>query len=199
MTGVKLEKISDTGMYVFIEKGLRGRVSYIAKRHSKANHKYRKNYDPTKPSIYIPYLDMNNLFGYGMSNYLSYCGFNWLKNLDKFDVNSTSEKSSTGSILQVNREYADELHALHNDYPLAPEKLAIPYEMLSDYCKKNTEEYRTKVGDIIKLIPNLGNKTNYVLHYRNFQWYLFLGMKLTKIHKVLKFKGSDWMKKYNDF
>ena len=51
----------------------------------------------------------------------------------------------------------------------------------------------------MKLIPNLGNKTNYVLHYRNFQLYLFLGMKLTKIHKVLKFKRSDWMKKYNDF
>ena len=90
MTAVKLETISDTGMYLFIDKGLRGGVSYIAKRHSKANAKYRKNYDPTKPSIYTPYLDMNNLFGYGMSNYLPYCGFNWLKNVDKFDVNSIS-------------------------------------------------------------------------------------------------------------
>ena len=71
--------------------------------------------------------------------------------------------------------------------------------MLSDYCKKIADEYRIKVGDVMKLIPNLGNKTNYVLHYRNFQLYLFLGMKLTKIHKVLKFKRSDWMKKYNDF
>ena len=71
--------------------------------------------------------------------------------------------------------------------------------MLSDYCKKISDEYGIKVGDVMKLIPNLGNKTNYVLHYRNFQLYLFLGMKLTKIHKVLKFKGSDWMKKYNDF
>ena len=88
---------------------------------------------------------------------------------------------------------------MHNDYPLAPEKLAIPYDMLSDYCKKIADEYRIKVGDVMKLIPNLGNKTNYVLHYRNFQLYLFLGMKLTKIHKVLKFKRSDWMKKYNDF
>ena len=62
MTGVKLEKIIDIGMYLFIEKGLRG-ISYIAKRYSKANNKYIKDYDPTKPSIYIQYLDMNNLHG----------------------------------------------------------------------------------------------------------------------------------------
>ena len=59
-------------------------------------------------------------------------------------------------------EYLDELHGLHNDYPLAPEKLAIPYDMLSDYVKKIAKEYEIKVGDVNKLIPNLGNKTNYV-------------------------------------
>ena len=74
---------------------------------------------------------------------------------------------------------------MHNDYPLAPEKLAIPYDMLSDYCKKIADEYRIKVGDVMKLIPNLGNKTNYVLHYRNLQLYLSLGIRLTKIHRVL--------------
>ena len=68
--------------------------------------------------------------------------------------------------------------------------------MLSNYCKKITGEYRIKVGDVKKLIPNLGDKTNYVVHYRNLQVYLSLGMKLTKIHRVLKFKQFDWMKKY---
>ena len=71
--------------------------------------------------------------------------------------------------------------------------------MLSNYCKKIADEYRIKLGDAMKLIPNLGDKTNYVVDYKDFQLYLSLGMKLAKIHKVLKFKQSDWMKKYIDF
>ena len=93
----------------------------------------------------------------------------------------------------------NELHELHNDYPLAPEKLAAPSDMLSKHCKNIADKYEIKVGYVTKLIPNFGNKTNYVVHYRNLQLYFPLGMKLTKIHKVLKFKQSDWMKKYIDF
>ena len=74
-------------MYLFIVKKLRGGISYIAKKHSKANNKYIKNYDPTKPSKYMLYLDMNNLHGWGMSTYLPYGGFKWLTNVDNFDVN----------------------------------------------------------------------------------------------------------------
>ena len=88
---------------------------------------------------------------------------------------------------------------MHNNYPLAPEKLAIPYDMLSNYCKKIASEDEIKVGDVKKLIPNLGNKSNYVLHYGIIQLYLSLGIRLTKIHRVLKFKQSDWMKKYINF
>ena len=122
-----------------------------------------------------------------------------IKNVDKFDVMSVNEKSPIGYFLEVDLEYADELHDLHNDYPLALEKLAASGDMLSKYCKKIADKYEIKVGDVKKLTPNLGNKTNYVVHYRNLQLYLSLGMKLTKIHRVLKFKQSDWMKKYIDF
>ena len=99
-----------------------------------------------------------------MSGYLPYGGFKWLKNVDNFDVNSISENSSIGYILEVDLKYPDEWHVLHNHYPVAPEKLAIPYDTLSDYCKKIVDEYGIKVGDVKKLFPNLGDKTNYVLH-----------------------------------
>ena len=114
-----------------------------------------------------------------------------VKNVDRFDVNSINEKSEIGYFLEVDLEYPDELHELHNDYPLAPEKLAVSSNMLSKYCKKIADECKIKVGDVKKLIPNLSNKTKYVLHYRNLQLYLSLGMKLTKIYRVLKSKQSD--------
>ena len=142
---------------------------------------------------------MNHLYRWAMSEYLPYEGFKWLKNIDEFDVMSISEKSLVGYSLEVDLKYPDELHELHNDYPLAPEKLAVSGDMLSKYCKKIVDKYEIKVGDVKKLIPNLGNKTNYVVHYRNLQLYLSLGMKLTKIHRVLKFKQSDWMKNYINF
>ena len=75
MTGVKLEKISDIDKYLFIEKGLRGGISYIAKRYANANNKYMKDYGPIKPSQFITYLDMNNLYGWAMIHYLPYGRF----------------------------------------------------------------------------------------------------------------------------
>ena len=77
------------------------------------------------------------------------------------------KKRSTGYFLEVDLQYPDELHKLHNDYTLAPEKLAVSSDMLSDYCERIGDKYEIKVGDVKKLIPNLGNKTNYVVHYRN--------------------------------
>ena len=102
-----------------------------------------------------------------MSKYLVYGEFEWLKNVDGFDVNSISENSSIGYFLEVDLEYPDELHKLHNDYPLAPEKLAVSSDMLSGYCRKIVDKYQIKVGDVKKLIPNLGNKNNNVICYRN--------------------------------
>ena len=134
-----------------------------------------------------------------MSKYLPYGEFEWLKNVDELDVMSINEKSDVGYILEVDLKYPDELHELHNDYPLGPGKLIVTNDILSKYCKSIADEFDIKVGDVKKLIPNLGNKTNYVLHYKNLQLYLSLGIKLTKIHRVLQFKQSDWLKKYIDF
>ena len=87
MTGVKLEKISKIDKYLFIEKELRGEISCIAKIYVKANNKYMNDYSPKKPSAFISYLDMNNLYGWAISEYLPYEGFKSLKNVDEFDVN----------------------------------------------------------------------------------------------------------------
>ena len=122
MTGVKLEKISGIDKYLFIEKGLKGRISYIAKRYGKANNKYMNDYDSEKPPKFITCLDVNNLYGWRLSDYLPYGGAKWFKNIDEFDVMSISGKSSIRYFLEVDLEYPDELHELHNDYPLAPKK-----------------------------------------------------------------------------
>ena len=131
-----LEKISDIDKYLFIEKRLRGGISYIAKRYPKVNNKYMNDYDPKKPSTFISYLDINDLYGWAMSEYLPYGGFKWLKNVDEFDVMSVSEKSPIGYFLEVDLKYPDELHELHNDYPLAPEKFVVSSDILSKYCKR---------------------------------------------------------------
>ena len=110
-----------------------------------------------------------------MSEFLPYIEFKWLKNVDKLDVMSINEKSGVGYILEVDLEYPKELHELHNDYPLAPEKLVVTNDVLSKYCKEIADKYDIKVGDVKKLTPNLGNKTKYVVHYRNIQLYLYLG------------------------
>ena len=107
MTGVRFEKIVDIDMYLFIEKRLRGGISYITKRFAKGNNKYINDYDPKKSSKFITYLDMNNLYGWVMTNCLPYGGFKWLKNVDGFDVNPISEKSPIGYILEVDLEYPD--------------------------------------------------------------------------------------------
>ena len=141
---------------IIIEKGLRGGTSYIAKRYPKANNKYMNDYDPKKTTTFITYLDKNNLYHWTMCEYLPYAGFEWVENINEFDINSINEKNDTGYFLEVDLEYPDELHELHNDYPLAPEKLAILSDMLSKYCKEIADDYKIKVGDVKKLIPNLG-------------------------------------------
>ena len=96
-----------------------------------------------------------------MSEYLPHERFKWSKNVDEFDVMSINEKRLIGYLLEVDLQYPDKLHELHNDYPLAPETLAVSSDMLSKYCKKIADKYEIKVGDVKKLIPNLCNKTNF--------------------------------------
>ena len=130
MTKVKLELILDSDMYIFFEKGMRGGVSYISNRYSKANNKYLKSYDPKQESKHIIYFDANNLYGYAMPKFLPTTGLKWL-DPKEFQLNKYTSNTSKGCILGVDLEYPKELRELHNDYHLAPDKIEIKREMLS--------------------------------------------------------------------
>ena len=139
MTNIKLELMTDIDMFQFIEKGMRGGISYIANRYGKANNKYMREYDEKAPSKYIMYLDANNLYGWAMSQYLPTGGFKWLteKQINKINLAQYNEDSGRkGLILEVDLEYPKELHDLHNDYPLGPEKVKVTDDMLSDIARR---------------------------------------------------------------
>ena len=201
MTDIKLELMVDIDMFQFIEKGMRGGISCIANRYGKANNKYMKNYDEKAPSKYIMYLDANNLYSWAMSQVLPTGGFKWLspKQIEKINLGKYTENSKKGMILEVDLEYPTELHNSHNDYCVAAEKLCVTKNMLSPYCKQILEKFNITIGQVKKLIPTLAGKQKYVLHYRNLQLYLDLGLKLKKVHRVLMFNQSPWLKQYIDF
>ena len=177
LTGVQLELLSDPDMLLMVEQGIRGGISTISNRYAKANNKYMgEKYDSNQPSKFITYLDANNLYGWAMSKPLPTHGFKWMT--DNELENWRRMTVDEGCILEVNLEYPHHLHDLHNEYPLAPERI--------------------KVDGVKKLIPNLNNKTKYVIHYENLKLYESLGLKITEIHRGIKFKQSAWLKKYID-
>ena len=200
MTNIKLELMTDIDMFQFIEKGMHGGVSYIANRHRKANNKYMKEYDEKAPSKCIMYLDANNLHGWAMSQYLPTGNFKWMtdKEISKTDLGKYKKDGKKGLILEADLEYPQELHDLHNDYPVPPKKVKVSNNMPA-YCKNIAEKYKISIGLVSKLIPTLRDKKEYVLHNRKLQLYLDLGLKIKKIHRVLKFHQSPWLKKYIDF
>ena len=181
ITDIDLELLSDEDMLLLFEKGIRGGISIISNRYGKANNKYMgRGFNKNKPSKYLMYLDANNLYGCAMSEKLPTHGFKWLTGgeIEKiYENRHTLNKMSC--ILEVDLEYPENLHDLHNDYPLCPEKVK---------CKNGVE----------KLIPNLRDKKKYVLHYKNLIQCLDMGLKIKHKHKGIKFVESEWMKPYID-
>ena len=196
MTNIKLELMTDIDLFQFIEKGMHGGVSYIGNRYGKASNKYMEEYDEKVPSKYIMYLDANNLYGWAMSQYLPTGNFKWMSNkeINKIDQGKYKADGKKGLILEVDLEYPQELHDMHNDYPVCPEKVQVSNDMLSGYCKKIAEKYKISIGLVSKLIPTLRDKKEYVLHYCNLQLYLDFSLKIKKVHRVLKFDQSPCLK-----
>ena len=131
-TNINLEFLTDYDMHLLVEKGLRGGISMVSKRYAKANNPLLEDFDPNKISSYIMYLDANNLYGWAMVQHLPTSGFKWsstsIEDILKHPIND-----KVGFICEVDLEYPDELHQMHNDYPLAPEKIEVQKEWLSNY------------------------------------------------------------------
>ncbi len=132
-----------------------------------ANNKYMENHDLSQKSVYIPYLDANNLYGWAMSQPLPTHKFRWVKD--------TTGWRDYACVAEVDTEYPEELHDLHNEYPLAPKRILVN---------------KTK-----KLIPNLRDKKNCVAHSRALKQYERMGLNITKVHRVLRFEESPWLAK----
>ena len=196
-TGIQLELLADYNKYLFIEKGMRGGVSTEMKRYCKANNPYLQDYNPKEETTYIQHLDTNNLYGWAMSQYLPVGNFSWMRTMPTEEqIKSWRPDRKRGFIFEVDLEYPPELHDEHNSYPLAPESTQVPEEWMSPYQQALARELNLGKDRTQKLLLTLRDKTKYVLHYRNLQLYLGLGMKLKRVHNVLAFDQKDWMKSY---
>ena len=197
MTGVNLELLTDYEMHMFVERGIRGGISMVSKRHAKANNPLLTDYDESKPNRYIMYLDANNLYGWAMSKPLPKSGFKWKRVMPtEEEILNKKENAKKGWILEVDLEYPAELHKEHNSYPLAPEKKAVEKEKMSDYQNKLIKYLDLKIPNSKKLLLTLEDKNDYVVHYENLKFYLKQGMRLKRVKRALEFDQERWMEPY---
>ncbi|XP_075210257.1 uncharacterized protein LOC142317586 [Lycorma delicatula] len=184
-TRVQLELITDYDIYMFLEKGIRGGISVCIKKYSKANNPYiADDFDPNLPSKYLMNLDANNLYGWALSQCLPYKNIQWvdskLQNSILDNIMSIKDDGTIGYIFEVDVEYPVHLHDLHCDFPFLPANEIPPF---SKYPK---------------LIPSLKNKSKYVCHFSVLKQAIRNGLHVTKIHKLLQFQQSPWLKNYID-
>ena len=181
-SGVELELLTDYDMLLMIEEGIRSGICHAVHRYAKANNEYMKDYEESKESSYIQYLDANNLYGAAMSEKLPINGFKWVNDISKIDkkfVKSYDKKiSDKGYILEVDVDYPRKLHRLHSDMSSLPERM--------------------KIDKTQKLMCNLHDKKKYVVHISILKQALDHGLKLKKVHRVIEFNQEAWLKKYID-
>jgi hypothetical protein len=182
ITNIRLELINDLEIIRMIQKGIRGGVCLCSTRYAHANNKYMPDYDASVPDSFLFYIDCNNLYGFAMCSYLPFADFKLLseEEIEKTNFLQVPDNSLHGYILEVDLEYPEYLHNLHNDIPFCPQKFVPP-------GSKNS-----------KLIPNLYDKYEYVIHYVHLKTCVKHGLKLKKIHRVIQFKQSRFIQQYID-
>ena len=206
ITKIELQLISDSDVYLFLMDAIRGGICVVNKKHVTSDNIYtRKVHDEcsdkkVKKKLksndldkYILYLDANNLYGHSMSKPLPYKHFKWSS-----DLTLDHNKLQTG-IYEVDIEIPKELHDKFKDYPLAPEIKNISENMLSEYQKYLNDKLNIKYNEKDKkLILDLLPKKNYKVYYKNFEYYIRLGAKVTKVHRILTFDEKPFLKDYID-
>ncbi|XP_076278023.1 uncharacterized protein LOC143207955 [Lasioglossum baleicum] len=180
MTKIELELFTNVDMLLFVERGIRGGLSQCSHRYAHANNKYLSTHDSSKPSTYLMYFDVNNLYGWAMSQPLPHRDFRWVEDIDNFNIESIPIDSPVGYILEVDLEYPREIHDAHADLPFCPSH---------DAATSSSQR---------KLLATLRNKERYVIHYRYLQQSLKHNLKLKKIHRILEFQQSRWLHEYID-
>ena len=196
-TKVNLELYTDIDMLLMTENGIRGGSSYIGCRESVANNKcLPDSFDESQPSKFIAYLDANNLYGWAMSEPLPVGEYKWMSRADikKLRIRDLPDDDEYGYVFEVDLEYPAELHDRHNCYPLAVEHVKLTEQHLSHTAKELLHGQR--YSGVKKLVPNLNDKQRYVLHYRNLKLYMEQGLKLVRIHRVIRFRQSRWLEPY---
>ena len=168
-------------MLLMIEEGIRGGMCRSVHRYAKANNKYMKNYDKNIESSYLTYLDANNLYGWAMSQKLLVNGFMWYKYLSDFNedfIENYNENSDVGYFLEIDEEYPKKLWGSCKELPFLTE--------------------RRKLEKVEKLVCSIEDKEKYIIHIRALKQVLNNGLKVKKVHRVIKFKQKAWLKPYID-
>lgn len=181
-TGVELDLISNVEVYQMFEKGIRGGLAQCSLRYAKANNKYSPDYDHLTPSTFLSYFDCVNLYGFAMMLKLPSGNFRFLTDdeITNFDVESISNNSDTGYLLEVDLHYPSDIHDAHADLPFAAERIDVPIPF----------------GRSKKLVANLNDKYKYVIHYQHLRKCLEHGLQLLKIHRVLSFDQKAFLEPY---
>jgi hypothetical protein len=203
LTEIELELVHDSEQFRTMDNGLRGGVCMISKRYARANNPMLgpKYYDPSKPTTYIVYLDANNLYGWAMSQMLPTGGFKWVEESEFKDIDWKRQvlDQPVGFNVLVDIDMPEHLHKYFNDYPLAPDRVHINATMLSEKQMDVRQNYNlSRNAESTKLIPSLLPRRNYLCHYINLKFYLENGAVLRKVHKVMQYNQSTWLKRYID-
>ena len=196
-TKAKIELFIDINMVLMTEKGIRGGLTQVVKKHAVANNKYLPNCDSTKKVTHLQYLDANNLYGYAMNKKLPLDSYEW-DNVEKFDrdfIKNYDDNGDKGYLLEVDVEHPSELRSAHEDFSFLPERRSKLNKEFEHKVTKEIEKAHKRVHKTFnitrepdnKLIATVQDKSKYVVNISTLKQASNQGCKLQKVHRVIKY------------